>query len=161
VLYKLLIRDWKALCSNPKRVPIILYRILHDFLQSFQWKLKLKQAAISIYPILSPPFLLILQYLIQRWGARLAQWYTAGLRAGCSGVRVPAGVGNVSLHHTASRPVLGPTQPPIQRVPVALSLGVKRPVCEADHLPPSSAEIKNAWSYTSTLPVRLHRVVLS
>jgi hypothetical protein len=29
-------------------------------------------------------------------------------------------------------------------------LGVKRPGREADHSPPSSAEVKNAWSYTST-----------
>jgi hypothetical protein len=33
-----------------------------------------------------------------------------------------------------------------------LSLGVKRPRREADHSPPSSAEVKNAWSYTSTPP---------
>jgi hypothetical protein len=56
---------------------------------------------------------------------------------------------------------LGPTQPPIQLVPGALSLGIKRPLREADHSPPSSAEVKNAWSYTSTTPVRLHGVVLS
>jgi hypothetical protein len=37
---------------------------------------------------------------------------------------------------------LGPTEPPIQWVPVALSLGVKRPGREADHLPPSTAEVK-------------------
>jgi hypothetical protein len=37
---------------------------------------------------------------------------------------------------------LGPTQPPIQWVPGALSLGVKRPGREADHSPPSSAEVK-------------------
>jgi hypothetical protein len=37
---------------------------------------------------------------------------------------------------------LGPTQPPIQWVPGALYLGVKRPVREADHSPPSSAEVK-------------------
>jgi hypothetical protein len=30
--------------------------------------------------------------------------------------------------------------------------GVKRPGREADHSPQSSAEVKNAWSYTSTLP---------
>jgi hypothetical protein len=30
------------------------------------------------------------------------------------------------------------------------SLGVKRPRREADHSPPSSAEVKNAWIYTST-----------
>jgi hypothetical protein len=40
-------------------------------------------------------------------------------------------------------------------------LGVKRPEREADHSPPSSAEVKNAWSYTSTPPIRLHGVVLS
>jgi hypothetical protein len=32
----------------------------------------------------------------------------------------------------------------------ALSLGVKRPEHEADHSPQSSAEVKNAWNYTST-----------
>jgi hypothetical protein len=32
-------------------------------------------------------------------GAEIAQWYCAGLRAGWSGVRVPTGVGNMSLHH--------------------------------------------------------------
>jgi len=32
----------------------------------------------------------------------------------------------------------------------ALSLWVKRTDHEADHSPPSSAEVKNAWSYTST-----------
>jgi len=42
-----------------------------------------------------------------------------------------------------------------------LSLGVKRPRCEADHLPPSSAEVKNAWTYDSTPPICLHGVVLS
>jgi len=31
------------------------------------------------------------------------------------------------------------------------SLGVMQPGREADHSPPSTAEIKNAWSYTSTL----------
>jgi hypothetical protein len=67
----------------------------------------------------------------------------------------------IFLFTTASRPTLGPTQPPVQWVPGALSLGVKRPRREAEHSPPSSAEVKNAWSYTSTLPVRLHGVVFS
>jgi len=56
---------------------------------------------------------------------------------------------------------LVPTQPLIQWVPGALSLGVKRPGREAHHSPPSSAEVKNAWNYTSTPPIRLHGVVLS
>jgi hypothetical protein len=59
------------------------------------------------------------------------------------------------------RQALGPTQPPIQWVPGALSLGAKRPRREADHSPPSSAEVKNAWSYTPIPPVRLHGVVLN
>jgi hypothetical protein len=50
-----------------------------------------------------------------------------------------------------SRTALGPTQPPIHWVPGALSLGVRWPAHEADHSPLSSVEIKNAWSYTSTL----------
>jgi hypothetical protein len=32
---------------------------------------------------------------------------------------------------------------------------------EADHSPPSSAEVKNVWSYTSTPPIHLHGEVLS
>jgi hypothetical protein len=43
---------------------------------------------------------------------------------------------------TASRPALGPTQPPIHWIPEALSLGVKRPGREVNHSPPSSAEVK-------------------
>jgi hypothetical protein len=55
---------------------------------------------------------------------------------------------------------LGPTQPHIQWVPGALSLGVKRPEREADHSSKSSAKVKNAWSDTSTPPISLHGVVL-
>jgi hypothetical protein len=56
----------------------------------------------------------------------------------------------IFLFTTAFRTALEPTQPPLQWVPGNLSLGVKRLGLEADHLPPSSAEVKNAWSYTST-----------
>jgi len=52
-------------------------------------------------------------------------------------------------------------QPPIQWVPGALSLGVKQLGHDADHSPPSSTEVKNAWCYTSTPPIRLPGVVLS
>jgi hypothetical protein len=57
------------------------------------------------------------------------------------------------LFATASRPSLGPTQP-IKWVPGTLSPEVKRWGREADHSPPSSAEFKNAWGYTSALPIR-------
>jgi hypothetical protein len=56
----------------------------------------------------------------------------------------------IFLFTTASRTALEPTQPPIQWVPGALSRGVKQLGREADHSPPSSVEVKNAWSYTST-----------
>jgi len=39
--------------------------------------------------------------------------------------------------------------------------GIKLPRREANHSPPSSAEVKNAWSYTCTAPIRLHGMVLS
>jgi hypothetical protein len=48
----------------------------------------------------------------------------------------------IFLFTTASRTALGPTQSPIQWVPGYLSLGVKRPGREADHSPPSGAEVK-------------------
>jgi len=32
---------------------------------------------------------------------------------------------------------------------------------ETDNSPPSSAEVKNEWSYTATPSIRLHGVVLS
>jgi len=33
-----------------------------------------------------------------------------------------------------------------------------KPGREADHSPPSNAEVDNAWSYSSTPPIRLHSV---
>jgi hypothetical protein len=41
---------------------------------------------------------------------------------------------------------------PIQWVPGTVSPEVKRPGREADHSPPTSAEVKKMWIYTSTPP---------
>jgi hypothetical protein len=82
-------------------------------------------------------------------GTGIALRYSAELLAGWSGFESRQRPG-IFFFTTASRPALGPTQPPVQLVPGALSLGVKRPGREHDHSPPSSAEVKNAWSYTST-----------
>jgi len=64
------------------------------------------------------------------------------------------------LFSTMSIPALGTTQPSIQWVLEVLSLGAKQLEHEADHSPPSSVEVKKAWSYTSTPPC-LHGMVLS
>jgi hypothetical protein len=58
----------------------------------------------------------------------------------------------VCMFTTASRTALGPTQPPFQRVPGALSLGVKRPGREADHSPPSNAEVEELRGAIPPLP---------
>jgi hypothetical protein len=48
----------------------------------------------------------------------------------------------IFLFSTASRPAMGPTQPPFQWVPGALSPEIKRSVREPDHSPPYSAELR-------------------
>jgi hypothetical protein len=62
------------------------------------------------------------------------------------GVRVLVGS---RIFSALSRPALGRTQPPIQRVRGTLSPGVKRLGREADHSPPTSTEVKKMWMYTS------------
>jgi hypothetical protein len=62
----------------------------------------------------------------------------------------------IFLITTVFRPALGSTQPPIQWVPGAISLGIKQPGHEADHSCPSSSEVKNVWSYISTPTIYLH-----
>jgi hypothetical protein len=77
----------------------------------------------------------------------------ARLWAGQSGVQILAGTRD--LFSKMSKPALGPTHLPVELVLGAVSLGVKRPECEANYCPPSSAEVKFEWSYTSTLPAWL------
>jgi hypothetical protein len=86
--------------------------------------------------------------------------YSYSLRAGRSGIESR---GRRYFPH-ASRPALGPTQPPIQWVP-GLSPGVKRPGRGVDHPPPSSAEVKervelqlySSWPVLGwNLPLPLH-----
>jgi hypothetical protein len=55
---------------------------------------------------------------------------------------IPGGGWDFFLFTTASRTALGPTQTPVQWVRGTVSLGVKRPECEADRSPPASAEVK-------------------
>jgi hypothetical protein len=48
--------------------------------------------------------------------------------------------------------IRGQTQPSMQRLLEAISLGVKQLVREAGHSPATSAEVKKMWIYTSTAP---------
>jgi len=80
------------------------------------------------------------KYPSVQWGT--SDWSTE--------VRLSRRAGNFLLS-IPSRSALAPTQPPIQWVSEALSRGVMRPGREAGHSHSSGAEVKNAWSYTSTL----------
>jgi hypothetical protein len=85
---------------------------------------------------------------------------TFNVHTGNRGFDSRRGLG-IFLFTTAFRMALGPTQPPIQRVPGALSLGVKRPGREADHhSPPSRAKFKEWVVLYLHSPIRLHGVVL-
>jgi hypothetical protein len=57
----------------------------------------------------------------------------------------------IFLYSTVSRPALGPTHLRIHWVQSALRLGLKQPVREAAHSPPSSAEVKNGGPIPSLL----------
>jgi hypothetical protein len=49
----------------------------------------------------------------------------------------------IFLFSSVSRPVLGPTQAPIQWGLGTLSAGLKQPGHEAEHSPPSTTKVKN------------------
>jgi hypothetical protein len=74
-----------------------------------------------------------------------------GLDSQGVGVRFWVGARLLPLSKS-SRLVLWPIQPPIQWLLGALSMGVKQPGREADHPPPTCAEVRNTWIYTSTPP---------
>jgi hypothetical protein len=97
-------------------------------------------------------FLMFLQYRFHFHHGRFLQQScvsSVGIALGyvlddrVSRIRLLAGAG-IFLFITVSRTAPGLTQPPIQWIPVAFCLGVKRPGREADHSPPSSADAKNA-----------------
>jgi hypothetical protein len=77
------------------------------------------------------------------------------LGCGVLGFDSQQGLG-IILFTAMSRMALGPTQPPIQWVPGALSLGIKQPGLEADHSPPSSAKVKEwveLYLHSPNMPV--------
>jgi len=103
---------------------------------------------------LSCDYILILNLLDDRWrNGSLGP-------SSCSGVRVLTGTGSFSLHHHVQTG--SGVHPASHLIGTRVSFpGVKRQVREANHSLPTSAEIKNAWSYTSTPPIHLLGIVLS
>jgi hypothetical protein len=77
------------------------------------------------------------------------------------GVRYPEGAGNFFPFHHRVQTGSGVHPASYQMGTGVLSLGIKRPGREADHSSLSSAKVKNAWSYTSTPPMRFHGVVFN
>jgi hypothetical protein len=74
-----------------------------------------------------------------------------GLDDRSSRVRFPAGAGNFSLHDRVQNG--SGAHPALYSVGTGSSFHeVKRRVRQVDHSPPSSAEVKHAWSYTSAPP---------
>jgi hypothetical protein len=59
-----------------------------------------------------------------------------------------------------SRPAMGSTQPPVQRVLGVLSLGVRRQGREADRSPRSNVEVKQTWMYPSTHPYSMAQCLI-
>jgi hypothetical protein len=80
----------------------------------------------------------------------VTRFYSQRAVAGSRGRSSSPGRVKNFLFSTSSRPVQGPTQPPIQWVPGSLFPGVKRPEREADQSPPANAEVKKVWIYTCT-----------
>jgi hypothetical protein len=76
------------------------------------------------------------------------EWYHTGVGYGLDGRGVAVRVSVGSRIFSS----LGPTQPPIQWIPEAHSPRVRQPGREADHSPPTCAEVKKMWIYTSTPP---------
>jgi hypothetical protein len=78
------------------------------------------------------------------WRSRYSHWLRAGQPRGRS---LSPGRATGFLLSTPSRPVLEPTQLPVQWVTGALSRG--KMAGEWSWQPPNSAEVKNTWIYTS------------
>jgi hypothetical protein len=82
------------------------------------------------------------------WGSSVGTVTGCGLDNQGSGVQFLAGAGNSYVLHCVHT-ISGAHQASCPMGTRGSFLGVKQPDCEADHMPSSSAEVKNAWHFTS------------
>jgi hypothetical protein len=93
------------------------------------------------FGIYVPPYFSCLPTYHRSWDSSVVQrWATDWM---IKGFESRHGLG-IFLYVSVSRQLLRTTQPPIQWVRGALSLGINRPGCEPEHSPPTSAGVKNA-----------------
>jgi hypothetical protein len=88
--------------------------------------------------------------LFEKYGIICERDYATGWT---TGVRFLAGAEKglfVFVTACTANPV--PIQPPTYPVTRVFTPRIKRPGRDANHPPPSSAKVKNAWSYTSNPP---------
>jgi hypothetical protein len=94
-------------------------------------------------------------YMLRMWGYVRSRVSVVSIATGYGlddrgfGVKVPVGVRIFSSPRRPAR-LSGPPNLPSNGYRGALSLGLTRPGRQADHSPPSSAEVKKMWIYTST-----------
>jgi hypothetical protein len=100
-------------------------------------------SVLNIFCVTSKRTIIVMKYTYYPYAVQSGQLsqYSDGLWAGLPGFY--SRHGTIFLFSTASRPDLGPTQPPIQLVPGATSLRINWSGREADHSFPSSVEVKN------------------
>jgi hypothetical protein len=79
------------------------------------------------------------------------------LQAGRSGIRILVGPRDIFLLQNVQ--ISSGAQPDSYSIGTRESYhGVKRPGREANHSPPCSLEVNNAWSYNFTSPIHIHGV---
>jgi hypothetical protein len=99
---------------------------------------------------IASPNKLKLKYSLTR-GSAVSTMTGYGLDDRAIPVRVPVQSRIFTSPYLLDR-VWGFTKPPAQWLSSVLSLGVKRQGREADRSPPTRAEVKKTWTYTSTAP---------